>query len=81
MATLIEIMFEDLDRLMDQLMADKMDALDAPEWDDESRYRAQGRAEGVAWCIAVLTQSPRTPNINTVKVEAMERWEARQADE
>lgn len=75
--TLLDIMWEDLIRCIDDLMH--------PDdyWDDDSgwdRTRMEGRAEGVAWCIAVLTQSPRPININAIKEEAMERWEAEQAE-
>lgn len=71
--SLVEILWEDLLSCIDRLM-DK-DELDLPE-DDPDNNRLKGRAEGVAWCIAVILHSPKTPDINEVKAEAMERWEA-----
>lgn len=73
--TLLDRMWDDLIRTIDDLMHDD------EYWDDDSgwdRSRTAGRAEGVAWCIAVLTQSPGEPDINTIKAEAMERWESLQ---
>lgn len=75
--TLLDVMWEDLIGCIDALMSDR-DGL--VEWSDEDRFRCQGRAEGVAWCIAVLTQSPRPVNIAAIKDEAMERWESEQSD-
>lgn len=73
--TLLDVMWEDLVGLIDDLMHDD------DYWDDDSgwnRDRTAGRAEGVAWCIAVLTQSPRPIDISAIKEEAMERWQAEQ---
>jgi hypothetical protein len=75
--TLLSIMWEDLMACIRDLM-DK-DSLDLTD-DNPELNRRKGRAEGVAWCIAVLTHSPRTPDINLIKAEAMERWEAEEAD-
>lgn len=75
--TLLDIMWEDLIRCIDMLMSDKEDLVD---WTDEDRIRCQGRAEGVAYCIAVMTQTPKPINISLIKEEAMERWEAEQAE-
>lgn len=71
--TLLDVMWEDLLNCIDDLM--KAGEL---EWSDEDRIRCQGRAEGVAWCIAVLTQSPRPINITAIKDEAMQKWELMQ---
>jgi hypothetical protein len=67
-------MWEDLDGCIDTLMDNDTQDLSI---DDADLNRLKGRAEGVAWCIAVMTQSPREININAIKTEAMERWEAR----
>jgi hypothetical protein len=40
--------------------------------------RDHGRAEGVAFCIAVMT-NPYKPSIPAVRVEAMRRWEEENA--
>lgn len=69
-------MWDDLIRTIDDLMHDDEYWADDSGWD---RSRTAGRAEGVAWCIAVLTQSPGDVDINTIKAEAMERWETSQA--
>lgn len=70
--TLLDQMWDDLMRCIDTLMSDREGLV---EWTDEDRIRCQGRAEGVAWCIAVLTQSPRPVNVSAIKEEAMERWD------
>jgi hypothetical protein len=68
--SLLETMWADLVSCIDTLMNK-----DELEWAfPDSLPRLQGRAEGVAWCIAVLTQSPRIIDIEKVKIEAMERW-------
>lgn len=67
--SILDVLWEDLLRCVDQLMSDDND------WSESDRARCQGRAEGVAWSIAVMTQYPRKPDINTVKQEAMERWD------
>ena len=70
--SIIEIMWEELDGIMDQIMdlreLDKQD-LD-PQW-------AKGRANGVAWCISVL-QNPYVANVAQVRQIAKERWQQRQ---
>lgn len=74
-ATLLDQMWENLVNCIDKLMDEEL------QFDDpKDRFRLKGRAEGVAWCIAVLTQSPRPVNINAIKEEAMERWTAEHAD-
>ena len=73
-ASLLDTMWEDLVSCIDRLM--KREDLDMSESD---AIRLQGRAEGVAWCLAVMTQSPRPIDINMIKVEAMDRW--REANE
>lgn len=65
-----EKLWEELDRIVERLMSGE-------EADDG---RDPGRAEGVAFCIAVLTHSPGEANIERVRAEAMERWETAQAE-
>lgn len=74
--SLIEELWEELDRVVDSLMVHDLHGSD---WSKVDHARVQGRAEGIAYSIAVLTQSPRTPDINVVREEAMERWEERQS--
>ena len=73
--TLLDIMWEDLLACISNLM-DSQDLV----IDDPDLNRLKGRAEGIAWCIAVLTQSPAKPDVNIVKAEAMERWSAEDED-
>lgn len=76
---LLDVLWKDLMSCVEKLMEDQLNSLAAPDWAVEDRIRCQGRAEGVAYCIAVLTQSPHPVDINTIKAEAMERWEAEHA--
>lgn len=67
--SLLDIMWGDLIACIDTLMDSQDLVIDDPELN-----RLKGRAEGVAWCIAVLSQSPRPIDVNLIKAEAMERW-------
>lgn len=67
--SLVEIMEGELDAIIDRLMTGQ-------EADDG---RDPGRAEGVAYCIAVI-RMPYNPSIPIIKEQAMERWEARSAE-
>jgi hypothetical protein len=71
--SILEILWEDLMATLDTLMNSEDLVIDDPDLN-----RTKGRAEGVAWSIAVMTHSPRTPDINLIKAEAMEKWEAAQ---
>lgn len=64
---LIEMLWDELMAIMDRLMSDG----------EAEDGRDPGRAEGVAYCIAVF-QNPYLPNIENVRAEAMERWESAQ---
>jgi len=68
-------MWDDLLDCITQLMESQGLAMN-----DQDLHRLRGRAEGVSWCIGVLTQSPRPVDINEIKVEAMERWEERERE-
>lgn len=65
--TILEMLWAELDAVMDRLMSE-------PAEDG----RDPGRAEGVAYCIAVM-QNPYLPNIDAVRDQAMDRWEQQQA--
>ena len=67
--TILELLWQELDAIMERLMTDQ-------EAEDD---RDPGRAEGVAYCIAVM-QNPYLPNIDAVREQAMERWEASVAE-
>jgi len=69
--SLLAMMWEELDSIMDRLMHPGSEAEDG---------RDPGRAEGVAYCIAVV-QSPYAPNINDIRAQAVERWEERNAED
>lgn len=66
--TILELLWDELDSIMERLMT-------GTEADDE---RDPGRAEGVAYAIAVM-QNPYLPSIDAVREKAMERWEEAQA--
>lgn len=64
----VQRLWEELDDTMDFIRAD-----DEPEEEDRVRART------LAFAIAVLTQPyGTTPNIDAIREEAAERWEARQ---
>jgi len=73
--TLLDLMWDDLLDCITQLMESEDFVMDDPDLN-----RLKGRAEGISWCIGVLTQSPRMVNINEIKAEAMERWEERERE-
>lgn len=66
--TILELLWEELDAIMERLMS-------GGQADDE---RDPGRAEGVAYAIAVM-QNPYLPNVDNVREQAMERWEQAEA--
>jgi len=63
----LEKMWDELDGIVDRLMSG-----DAAE-----DGKDPGRAEGVAYCIALVTHSPGVVDIEKVRAEAMERWTTR----
>lgn len=69
--SLRELVFQRLDVVTDRLM----DMRDAGLSDREM----VGEAKGLADALAIFT-NPYQPNIDAIRVEAMERREARQAD-
>lgn len=62
--SLLERMWEELDSIVERLMS-------GAEADDG---RDPGRAEGVAFCIALITQ-PYAPDVDKIRQLAMERYE------
>lgn len=69
--SILELVWVELDKVMDVLMAAKLGGeLPEPE--------RVGSAQGLALAIAILL-NPYKPNINAVRVEAVNRWEGRQA--
>jgi hypothetical protein len=67
--SLHEILWDELMTIMERLMT-------GCEAEDG---RDPGRAEGVAYCIAIF-QNPYAPNIEGVRAEAMERWDQQEAE-
>jgi hypothetical protein len=63
--SILEMLWEELDAIVERLMAGGNDEDD------------KGKAQGVAWAIA-LVQNPYLPDIEHVRAEAMDRWEADQ---
>lgn len=63
--TILELMWKELMVVVDRLMTDQ-------EAEDE---RDPGRAEGIAYAIAIM-QNPYLPNWQSVRDEAVAKWEA-----
>lgn len=68
--SLLEQMWAELDSIVDRLVEPGAVAEDG---------RDPGRAEGVAWCIA-LVQTPYAPDMEAIRVQAMERRAKREAE-
>lgn len=86
--SILEIMWEELDEIMDRLMTDGRPEDDpaivvldtrglAAEWQAYGEER--GQAQGVAYCLAVLI-NPYAVNVDNVRSTAMERWEGRHGE-
>lgn len=71
--SLIERMWELLDRTMDALLVD----LAGYGKHDTKVSEMRGRAYGIAQCLALMTD-PIHANVDDVRERAMERWRARQ---
>jgi hypothetical protein len=99
--TILEIIWEELDAIMDRLMSDgepskatligeledgatsRQAARElADEWWETLRAwgEERGQAQGVAYCIAVLT-NPYHVDVDAIRAQAMERWQERQGQE
>jgi hypothetical protein len=69
--TILELMWEDLDNTMDLIMDDNL------AWEGDDYENTRGRASGVAWCIA-LVSNPYVDGFEGVRELAVERWQQRQ---
>lgn len=67
--SIIEMLWDTLDTLIDLLMDED------PQPDPDL---LKGKAEGVAYALAVF-QNPYLPNLDAIRQQAMERWEANNA--
>lgn len=65
--SILEMMWGELDAIVERLMGGG-----AAEDD-------KGRAQGVAMCIA-LVENPYLPDVERIREQAMDRWEAQNAD-
>lgn len=61
--SILEMLWEELDAIVDRIMTEQ----------DSEDGRDPGRAEGVAYCIAVFT-NPYLPNLDAIREQAMDRW-------
>ena len=84
--SLIEIYWSELDEILDRLMdegAPQQYPEDGKSWGIAPDWQAygeqRGQAQGVAYCIAVMT-NPYTPDVDAIREEAMERWEKRNGE-
>lgn len=67
-----ELVFERLDARVTVLMNARLDARPIPE---QERHEATG----LATALAIFT-NPYSPDVDAIRAEAMERWEARNAE-
>lgn len=70
--SLLELVWRQLDEVMDELMDARLDGR------EPDKVQA-GTALGYAGAIAIFS-NPYNPNVDAVRAEAVERWEARQAE-
>jgi hypothetical protein len=66
--SILEMYWDELDSLMLVLMDPEENVVEVAEL-------RKGRAEGVAWCIAVLV-NPYHPDINAIRGQAVDRYNA-----
>lgn len=76
--TLLQILWEELDRVMDVIRSEGKPAGSKPE-DHKAWGERRGQAQGVAYAIAVIT-NPYAPSLPAVRKVAMERADARWAE-
>lgn len=67
-----ELTFQKLDEVMDRLMDARLDGQDPLQADIHE-------AKGLATALAIFS-NPYNPNIDAIRAEAVERWEARNAE-
>lgn len=70
--SLRELVFRKLDEVMDWLMETEQ------EGGDELDQKV-GEARGLATALAIFT-NPYNPSVDAIRAEAMDRWEARNAE-
>jgi hypothetical protein len=76
-----EELWKELDTIVDHIMSEGEPVLsqaDIEEYEVEAfrKYGEwRGQAQGVAYALAVLT-NPYQPDVDKIRAEAMERWEA-----
>lgn len=89
--SILEILWEELDSVMDRLMDDGEPKSENYEPHDDEEFfeldgfkdackvwgEERGQAQGVAYAIAVMT-NPYEVDITAIKQTAVERWESRQ---
>jgi hypothetical protein len=85
--SILEILWEELDSIMDRLMGEGKPGTsegefgcelgDPEQWQKYGEERGQG--QGVAYCIAVM-ENPYAPDVPGIKVRAMNRWNERQKE-
>jgi hypothetical protein len=93
--SIMDIFWQELDEIMDWLkengkpetfedelgyeraIVDQKDNGDPSDYQEWAERR--GQAQGVAYCLAVLT-NPYAPNIDTIRAEARARWEQRNGE-
>jgi hypothetical protein len=68
--TLLEALWNEMDRLMEALMTGEVAE------DGGDKFRAQQ----LAWVLAVVS-NPYDPSVDRIRAEAMDRWNAQQAEE
>lgn len=84
--TLLEIIWEELDEVMDRLMADGVPSTDmrlsqgygTPEMAEAFRRwgEERGQAQGLAYALAVLT-NPYHVDVDAIRAQAVARWKER----
>ena len=70
--SLLDLLWEQLDQFVEELQV----VADVNE-DSTTLWEARGRAHATAVCVALVT-NPYHPDVDSIKSDAMERWELRQ---
>lgn len=81
--SLLEILWEELDAVMERLMTDEKPDFRGSGVPYEERYELirawgeeRGQAQGLAYAIAVLT-NPYAPSVPAIRQEAVARWKSK----
>lgn len=89
--TLIEIIWEELDAVVDRLKTEGKPKLPSASRTQEQSWKDQaeqwqaygeerGQAQGLAYALAVLT-NPYNVDVDAIRSEALERWEQANGDD